>query len=150
MILPRLRASSIAREAEARQILTFGTISWQMSFTGCLDADVCWVAGKSRLSATFIAAPHLPRCSTSTMPMCNHCLLRNVRTLLATLTRVSVRMGSEWVLLHAGLIQVHLRSRLPASLAMPGEISCGARDLRNLTQRCTKILRSLNDGRLGL
>ena len=33
---------------------------------------------------------------------------------------------------------------------MPDEISCGGRGSRNLTQRCTKILRSLNDGRLRL
>src|SRR5580658_6854138 len=59
-------------------------------------------------------------------------------------------MEPEWVLLHAGLIQVLLRYRRPVSLAMPGEISCGGRDLRNLRQRCTKILRSLNDGRLRL
>src|SRR5580693_7352212 len=98
------------------------------------------MAGKSRLLPTFIAASHLPQCSPSTMPMCNHCLLRNVRTLSAILTRVSVRMDPEWVLLHAGLIQVLLRYRLPVSLAMPDEISCGARDSRILTQRCTKIL----------
>src|SRR5580698_9888857 len=108
------------------------------------------MAGRSRLLPTFTAASRLPQYSTSTMPMCNHYLLRNVRTLLAILTRVSVRTGPEWVPLHAGLIQVHLRYRLPASLAMLGEISCGARDLRNLTQRCTKILRSLNDGKLRL
>jgi len=39
---------------------------------------------------------------------------------------------------------------LPVSLAMPDEIFCGGRRSRNLTQSCTKILRSLNDGRLGL
>jgi hypothetical protein len=60
------------------------------------------------------------------MPMCNRCLLRNVRTLLATSTRVSVPMGPEWVLRHAGLIQVPLRYHLPVSLATPHEISCRA------------------------
>src|SRR5580704_9987979 len=150
MIPPHLRTSSIARETGARQILTFGIISWQTLSTICLDADVSSEAGRFRLLSVFIAESHLPQCSPSTMPMCNHCLLRNVRTLLATLTRVSVRMGPEWVLLHAGLIQMLSRYRLGASLAMPDEISCGARDLRNLTQRCTKFLRSLNDGRLRL
>src|SRR5580704_2075246 len=150
MIPPHLRTSSIARETEARQILTFGIISWQMPVTICLDADLSSVAGRSRPLSAFIAESHLPRCSPSTMPMCNHCLLRNVRTLSAILTRVFVRMDPEWVLLHAGLIQVLLRYRLPVSLAMPDEISCGARDSRNLTRRCTKILRSLNDERLRL
>ena len=147
MILPYLRTFSIAREAGARQILTFGTISWRMSFTICLDTDVCWVAGRSRLLPAFTAASRLPQCSPSTMPISNRWLFRNVRTLLATLTRVSVRMGPEWVLRHAGLIRVLLRYRPPVSLAMPDEISCGGRRLRNLTHRCTKILRSLNDGR---
>src|SRR5579872_2498879 len=116
MILPHLRTFSIAREAAARQILTLGIISWQTSFTSCLDADASWVAGRSRLLPAFTAASHLPQCSPSTMPMCNRCLLRNARTLLATPTRVSVRMGPEWVVRHAGLIHVLLRCRLPVSL----------------------------------
>src|SRR5580692_2861268 len=150
MIPPHLRTSSIARETEARQILTFGIISWQMPVTICLDADLSSVAGRSRPLSAFIAESHLPRCSPSTMPMCNHCLRRNVRTLSAIHTRVFVRMDPEWVLLHAGLIQVLLRYRLPVSLAMPDEISCGARDSRNLTQRSTKTLRSQSEGRLRL
>src|SRR5580704_14551743 len=108
------------------------------------------MAGRSRLLPAFTAASRLPQCSASTMPMCNHCLLRSVRTLLATPTRVPVGMGPAWVLRHAGLIRVLLRCRPPVSLAMPDEISCGDRDLRNSTQRCTKISRSLNDGRLRL
>src|SRR5271165_6917111 len=102
MTLPHLKTFLIARAAEARRILTFGIISWQMSSTSCLDADVYWVAGRPRLLPAFTAASHLPQCSISTMPLCNRCLPRNVRTLLATLTRVSARMGPEWVLCHAG------------------------------------------------
>src|ERR1700688_1370895 len=150
MILPQFRTSLIAREAEARQISTFGIISWQMSFTNCPDTGVCWVAGRSLLLPAFIAAYHSPQCSLSTMPMCNRCLPRNVRILLATLTRASVRMEPEWARRHAGLIQVLLRCRLPVSLAMPDEIACGDRRLRNLTQRCAKIFRSPDDGRLRL
>src|SRR5690349_225340 len=150
MILPRLKTFSIEREAEARQILTFGIISWQMSFMVCLDADVSWVGGRSPVLPAFTAGSRLPLCSTSTMPMCNRCLLRNVRTLLATPMRVPVRMGPEWVLRRAGSIQALLRYRLPVSLAMPDEISCGGRRSRSLTQRCTKILQSLNDRRLQL
>src|SRR5580704_15045602 len=150
MILPQFRTSLIAREAEARQISTFGIISWQVSFTSCPDTGGCWVAGRSLLLPAFIAASHLPQCSLSTMPMCNRCLLRNVRILLPTLTRASVRMEPEWARRHAGLIRVLLRCRLPVSLAMPDEISCGDRRLRNLTWRCTKIFRSLNEVRLRL
>ena len=57
------------------RLSTFGTISWRMSFTICLDADVSWVAGRSRLLPAFTAAFHLPRCSTSTMPICNRWLI---------------------------------------------------------------------------
>jgi len=42
MIPPHLRTFLIAREAEARQTLTFGIISWQTSFTICQEADVSW------------------------------------------------------------------------------------------------------------
>src|ERR1700733_3913749 len=108
------------------------------------------MAGSFPPLPTFTAVSRLPQCSPSTMLMCNHCLLRNVRTLSAILTPVSVRMDPERVLLRAGLIQVLLWYRLPVSLAMPDEISCGARDLHNLTQRYIKILRSLNDERLRL
>src|SRR5580700_6677886 len=150
MILKHLRTSSIAKGAAAHQILTFGIISWLTSFTICLDAAVCWVGGRSRLLRAFIAASHLPRCSTSTMPIYNLWILQSVRTSSATPTRVSVQTGPEWALRHAGLIRVLLRYRQPVSLAMPDEISCGGRRSHNLTHRCTKILRSLNDGRLRL
>src|SRR5580704_63382 len=150
MILRHLRTSSIARGAAAHQILTFGIISWQMSFTICLDAAVCWVAGGSHLWPPFIAASHLPRCSPSTMRIYNRWILQSVRTLSAIPTRVSVRTGPEWALHRAGLIRVLLRYRRPVSLAMPDEISCGGRRSHNLTNRCTKTLRSRNDGRLRL
>ena len=121
-----------------------------MPRTSCQDPDVSWAAGRSRLLPAFIAAPLLPRCSPSTMPICNGCLFRNVRTLLATLTRVPVRMGPKWVPCHAGSIQVLLQYRLRVSLAMPDEICCGDRRLRNLTRRCTKILQSVKNGSLRL
>ena len=108
-----------------------------------------WLAGLG-CCQPFIAAPHLLQCSLSTMPMCKGCLSMNVRTLLATLTQVAVRMGPEWVPWPAGLIQVLLPFRLRGSLAMPDEICCGGRSLRNLTQRCTKILQSVKNGSLRL
>jgi hypothetical protein len=66
--------------SRGRQILTFGTISWRMSFTTCLDEGASWVAGRFRVLQAFTAASHLPQCSTSTMPICNRWLFRNVRT----------------------------------------------------------------------
>jgi len=95
--------------------------------------------------ATVHSGPHLPQCSPSTMPTCNRCLLRNVRTWLATFARVSVRMGPERVRRHAGLIPVPLWYRRSVSLAVQDEISCGGRGSRSLTRRCTKILPSRND-----
>src|SRR5580692_2669190 len=147
MILLILRIFSTAREAAAGQILTFGIISREMSFTDCLEADASWVGGRFRLLPTFTAAPHSPQCSLSTTPISNRWILLNVPTLLATLTRVSARIGSEWVLRPAGLIQALLPYRLPVSLATPDEICCGGRGPRNLTQRSEKILRSPNNGR---
>src|ERR1700734_1092008 len=148
MILKHLRISSIARGAAARQILTFGIISWRTLFTTCLDAAVCWVVGGPRGLPALIAAFHSHQCSPSTMPIYNRWILQSVRTSSATPTRVSVRTGPEWVLRRAGLIQVLLPYRRPVSLAMPDEISCEGRRSRNLTPRCTRILRSRNDERL--
>jgi hypothetical protein len=42
-------------------------------------------------------------------------------------------LGPQWALRRAGSIQVHLRYRLPASLATPDEASCGNLGSRNLT-----------------
>src|SRR5580700_3734190 len=150
MIPKHLRTSSIARGAADHQALTFGIASWRTSFTLRLDAAVYWVGGGSRALRALIAASHLPRCSPSTMPIYNRWILQSVRTSSATPTRVSVRTGPEWALRLAGLIQVLLRYRRPVSLAMPDEISCAGRRPRNLTHRCTKTLRSRNDGRLRL
>src|SRR3984957_10999062 len=145
MILLRLRIFSIAKEAGAPQILTFGIISWRMPFTGCRDGGVFWVAGRPRLLPTFIAASHLPPCSPLTTPIYNRSIRPNVPTWLATLTRVSVQMGPKWARCHAGSIQVLLPYRRPVSLAMRDEIFYGGLDSRNLTQRCTRIFRSRTD-----
>src|SRR5580692_6438619 len=147
MILKHLRISSIARGAAARQILTFGIISWRTLFTTCLDAAVCWVVGGPRGLPALIAAFHSHQCSPSTMPIYNRWILQSVRTSSAIPTRVSVRTAPEWALRRAGSTREHLRYRQPVNLAMPGEISCGDRRSHSLTHRCTRILRSLNDER---
>jgi hypothetical protein len=49
-------SASIRKGSRGRQILTFGIISWQMSFTSCLGAGVSWAPGRPRPSPTFIAA----------------------------------------------------------------------------------------------
>ena len=73
------------------------------------------------------------------MPMCNRWLFRNVRTLIGNPDAgVCPNGASSGHVRHAGSIQVLLRYRLPVSLAMPDEISCGGRRSRNLTHRCTK------------
>src|SRR5580698_8609570 len=59
-----------------------------------------------------------------------------------------VRMGPPYALRRAGLIRLLSQFRLPESLAMPDETSCGDPGSRNSTRRFTKLLRSPNDGRL--
>ena len=107
-------------------------------------------AGRSPLLPAFTAACRSPRYSPSTMLTYNRWILQSVRTSSAIPTRVSVRTAPEWALHRVGLTRGHLRYRRPVSLAMPDEISCGVRPLRSLMRRCTKTLRSRNDGRLRL
>src|SRR5580692_1430070 len=121
-----------------------------MSFTICLDGAVCWAAGRSPLLPAFTAVCRSPPYSPSTMPTYNRWILQSVRTSSAIPTRVSVRTAPERALHRVGLTRGHLRYRRPVSLAMPDEISCGGRRLRSLMHRCTKTLRSRNDGRLRL
>src|SRR5580698_2050426 len=150
MILQGLRTFSIVREVVAGQTSISGITSWQMPLTSCQDPDLSWAAGRSPPLQVFIAAFHLPPCSTLIMPIYNRCSFRSARTLLAIPMWASARTGPGWVRWPAGLIPMHLRYRLPVSLGMPDEISCGARHSRNSTQRCTRILRSLADERLRL
>src|SRR5262249_34959840 len=75
-----------------------------------------------------------PQRLPSTIPDWHPLIIPDGPALVGIPTQASAQMAPKLARRYAGLIRGHLRYRQPVSLAMPGEISCGGRRSRNLTQ----------------